>query len=136
MQRAFYEEHNNNKYYNTKKFIKSLHIKDKRRQHNANIKKSDIDTYISVGDYGVSNKEVDRDSHMYEDRFDNYFHYPKECNCCWKNGTKWYRRHHRNLMQKGKNKSRHKRRFTPSYTSNFDKNQIIYEGLKFYLSNL
>lgn len=135
MPTVFYDGYNYNKHFKREKFNKSLHIKDKRRRHDATIKKSDINTFVAVGDYGVSNKDVDRDSRMYKDRFYNYFHYPKECNCCWKNGTKWYRRHHRDLMQKGKNKSRHKRRFRPSYLSHFDKNQMIKDEFKFYLYN-
>lgn len=127
---VFYDGH---KYYNTEKFNKSLNVKDKRRRYHATIKKSYINTFVAVGDYEVSNRDVDRYSHIYNDRFYNYFHYPKECNCCWKNGTKWYRRHHRDLMQKGQNKSIHKRRFKPSYISDFDKNQMIKEELTVYL---
>lgn len=44
----FYDGH---KYYNTVKFNKSLHVKDKRIRHNATIKKSDINTFDAVGDY-------------------------------------------------------------------------------------
>ena len=110
---------------NAEKFNKSYHSKDLRKKNNA-YKKRHGDPEKDVE---TSYKYTDRMPSNYDERNDNIYFYPNMCGCCWKNGTKWYTRHHNDIMRKGKNKDKLQRKYKPSYLSTFCKRQMIKEGL-------
>jgi len=126
---------------NTDKFNKCKHRKDLRRRNNAYIKKEkQFEKHISDGNriyHDTSNKKVDKVSKDNNDYYDNIYRYPNRCGCCWKPGTRWYRRHHRDLTRKGKNKdkSHYKSMINrPSHTSKFYQREMIKDGLNIHLS--
>ncbi len=138
MSTTCYDEYNIYKNGNTDKFKRSRHPKEISKRINANQKKKQqFEKHISDRNsiyHETSNTKVDKISKSYNEYHDNIYYYPGICGCCWKNGTKWYRRHHNDLMRKGKNKDKIIRKQGPSYMSNFCQRELIKDGLKIYLS--
>lgn len=141
MPTKYNDEYDNYKGGNTDQYYKRNHRKDQRRRNNAYIKKSQqFEEHIFDGNsiyHDISNKKVNKVSKDNNDYYDNIYKYPNRCGCCWKPGTRWYRRHHRDLVRKGKNKdkSHYKSMINrPSHMSSFCHRQIIKEGLSIHLS--